>query len=533
MATLTCLIASVLLISEFYRWICRPSISHIRGPRPELFFGNVRHIIKRSNVEAMLEWQEEFGSVFRFQGFFGSKKLIVADPKALHHILNTAAYEFPKPGAFRAVIRAISGPNIVAAEGDDHKKQRRLMSPAFGVRETKAYLSIFKACAEKVVMKWQDAVVHSDDQSTVVDVHHTLLPATLEALCEATFDFQMDNKRGDDLRKLYANFNNDAFPPNAAILAALLDWIPTCIITPLLRILPVKNVAFIRKHRRQSYEIAAEIMAEKSHAIAEGRESRDLCSLLVKANASEKVKDFQLTQEELYAQSSVVFIAGHDTTAGTLTFGLWQLARHVGVQTRLREEVRATLAAIRARGKAEPSVEDMESMPYLQAVMKETLRLHPAVAQIARSAGKDCVLPLSYPVETASGELIRHIAVPKGTEIVVAISCYNRNKNVWGEDAHVFRPDRWLAEEQPSKSKTSVGVIGNIASFLSGTRSCLGWKFAMLEMQSFLVEIIDQFELRATKEIRPWGDNLVYPLVDGEEEKGAQMPLRISPASRD
>lgn len=123
--------------------------------------------------------------------------------------------------------------------------------------------------------------------------------------------------------------------------------------------------------------------------------------------------------------------------------------------------------------------------------------------------------------------------MPKGTEIVVAMACYNRNKNIWGEDAHKFRPDRWLTEEQPWKSETSVGVIGNLASFLSGTRSCLGWKFAMLEMQCFLVKIIDQFELRATKKIRPWGDNLTYPLVDGEEEKGAQMPLRISMASRD
>ncbi|KZT30089.1 cytochrome P450 [Neolentinus lepideus HHB14362 ss-1] len=531
---LTYLLVPIILAWVAYRLLRRSPLANIPGPQPEPFFGNVRHMVERSNVDVMFEWQEQYGSVFRVQSFLGLNKLVIADPKAIQYVLNAAAYDFPKPAPLRAFIIALSGPHLIWAEGDVHKKQRRIMSPAFGAYEMKALHPVFKHHAENLVAQWKDALVNTDDnESRVIDVHRSLNSTTLNALCEAAFNFRAENENGNILKEIYMNFNENVFPPYLATMNGIMDHLPAWVIPPLLKVLPTKNMAFVRRHKRETYRIAEELVAEKADTISSDTGKRDVFSLLVQANKSEYVKNLQLSDDELYAQMSLVFAAGHATTAGTMTFALWQLVKHVDVQTQLRNEIREIQATVHGRGKTELTADDLENMVYLQAVLKETLRMHPAIFQVARVATKDAVLPLSQPVKTSAGELISQIAVPRGTEIIVSPGCYNRNKSVWGEDAEDFNPQRWLTGERQSKAGISLGVLGNLMSFWSGTKSCLGWRFAMVEMQCFLVEIVNHFELRPTRNVHAYGSNLMYPLVEGEEEKGAQMPLRVSVASRD
>ncbi|OJA18405.1 hypothetical protein AZE42_06397 [Rhizopogon vesiculosus] len=101
-------------------------------------------------------------------------------------------------------------------------------------------------------------------------------------------------------------------------------------------------------------------------------------------------------------------------------------------------------------------------MPYTAAVMKENLRFCPVGYHIYRYASQADVLPLSQPITTRFGAVIHELPVPKGTRIVASIAAYNRNKDLWGEDAHEFNPERWLNGTAKEKKTTPLGVYSNL-----------------------------------------------------------------------
>lgn len=121
-----------------------------------------------------------------------------------------------------------------------------------------------------------------------------------------------------------------------------------------------------------------------------------------------------------------VLLAGHETTTTTLSFFLLELARNPDVQTRLRREIRGARATIHARGQTEFTSADLDAMPYMQAVLKEAMRLHSIFPHNYRKATKDDVLPLAQPIVTKSGKVISEIPVPKGTRVILSIAGYNR-----------------------------------------------------------------------------------------------------------
>ncbi|TFK49749.1 cytochrome P450 [Heliocybe sulcata] len=529
------LLALAVVLAALYRRSRKSWLSDLPGPESEFMLGNVRQVLRGNVIELMLGWKEEFGSVFRYQSLFGRNIPVISDSKALHHILNVAAYDFPQPNWLRAFIMGFSGPNLVWAEGDTHRRQRRVMAPAFGVRESKGLFPVFRDHAAKLASDLQDALLGDGNRdSIVIDFHPILHTAALGAISEAAFDFQID-KEHTVLNEVYRNFNGDSMPPSKAVLDALVDYVPPALVHVLFKILPFKQIKFLRKHKEYTYQVAKELVANKSREDVKAKKQRDVFSLLLQANTSEESKH-RLSDDELYAQMSIIFVAGQDTTSNTMLYTLWELAKHDDVQTRLRNEIRQVQSDIRAQGKSDVTLSDMENMEYLLAVIKEGLRLYPVVFQVSRVAEKDTVLPLSRELKTTSGTQLHCLHIPKGTEVILAIGAYNRDKTIWGQDADEFKPERWLKDGQATKDVPTVGIMGNLLTFLSGPRSCIGWRFAMMEMQCFLAELVDIFEIQVAdpkKVMRSEGDNAIYPVINGEEEKGAQMPLRISLASRD
>lgn len=125
-----------------------------------------------------------------------------------------------------------------------------------------------------------------------------------------------------------------------------------------------------------------------------------------------------------------LLLAGHETSATSTLWILLELARHPDVQDKLRSEIRAVEHAVHGRGDSEFTSKDFESMTYTTAVMKEAMRLHPALYHNYRQAARDDVLPLSKPILTTSGELIDKLPVPKGTKVFASIAGYNRYRHL-------------------------------------------------------------------------------------------------------
>ncbi|KAI6029283.1 hypothetical protein PISMIDRAFT_683590 [Pisolithus microcarpus 441] len=528
------------IIYTIYRRFTGPSLSRVRGPKPTSFlFGNLPELFQSQAGEADFRWQRLYGDVIRVKGILGEDQLMVADPKALSKIFATTSYHFPKPPERRVQSLILNGKSVVWAEGDVHKRQRRILNPGFGGSELRAFLAISQASAERLSTKWSETIEANDGDKIVLDIPSWISRATLDAIAEAAFDLRLGCLQNSDnaLAKSYNGMLMNVYgtPSTTQIfIQEALKYIPTSVLEYWAKHSSNRRIVRIRETRAVATAIAENMVKEKAEFLLQGKGSRDIFTLLVKANMDAEAKH-KLSDEELYAQMRIILIAGQESTSHTINWALLELARKPEIQSKLRSEIRQQESAIHARGDAQFTASDLDNMPYLNAIIKEALRYHCAAAQVFRMASQDCILPLSRPIRTESGESTHEVFVPKGTRIIASVAAYNRNKDMWGENADVFNPDRWLDGIAKDKKETATGAYANLLTFGGGPRTCLGWRFAVIEIQVFLVEIVRKYEISLTEKarrIRRESCLVMVPTVEGEIARGVQLPLAISVAPR-
>ena len=195
------------------------------------------------------------------------------------------------------------------------------------------------------------------------------------------------------------------------------------------------------------------------------------------------------TDENLVDQLMTFLAAGHETTASSMIWAIYLLSKHPEVQSCLRSEIRECLPPI--TGSDTDSVVssvDIDHMPYLNAVCNEVLRYFSPVPLTLRRAARDTEIQGQF--------------VPKGTSIILVPWAINKSESMWGADAHVFNPDRWLPKHDGDKQAASGGATSNYAflTFLHGPRSCIGQSFAKAEFACLLASWIGRFEFELENE---------------------------------
>jgi cytochrome P450 len=230
--------------------------------------------------------------------------------------------------------------------------------------------------------------------------------------------------------------------------------------------------------------------------------SKDLISLMVLNSLSPSLPPSQrMTDEEIFSQIATFIFAGQDTVSTSISFLLHHLSVHPPVQAQLR----ATLQGLGP----EPTLAEVDACEYLDAVVKETLRLSPALQSTYRVAQADTVLPLKAAVTDRAGEKVREVRVRKGQLVHVPwvwwfdhqlprdeghirtdqvpewvggdrTESYNTLTEIWGEDASEFRPERWL-HPLPTTTEQNPGLYAKTMTFLDGPRSCIGFRLALAE----------------------------------------------------
>ncbi|KAG6854657.1 hypothetical protein C0991_003305 [Blastosporella zonata] len=185
-----------------------------------------------------------------------------------------------------------------------------------------------------------------------------------------------------------------------------------------------RSLVHARHTAKLADAVTRALVESKAGALLQGKNNKDILSLLGLANASEN-EATKLTEEEMLAQMRTILLAGHETSATTLCWVLLELARNLENQERLRAEIRATEMAT-GRKYSSFTASDLDGMEYLAAILKESMRFHPALYQNYRQAAKDDVLPLSTPIKTTSGEYISTLPIPKGMKVILSIAAYNR-----------------------------------------------------------------------------------------------------------
>ncbi|KAL1727766.1 cytochrome P450 [Schizophyllum commune] len=520
------LTASALAIAAIVAYVRRrnTSIAPLPGPTQGHWLLGHQPAIQRSAAGEMdFDLKEKYGGAVKLDGAFGERLLWICDPKAVQYVAQGGGYRFIRASDRKEQSRLILGASVLNAEGDTHRRMRRIMLPGFGTNESKTYVPSFARKAAKVCV----SSMH-DKEGAIINVPFWSGRATL-----AAFDYHFNalDDMSNELSKVFSNFfaKTRFMPSNWEIFSReAVALLPVKLIQAWNEYVPDKKRAIMMGVRSVCERTAHHLISEKSSALLSDKTGNDIMSLLVKANASAGAKG-QLNDEEMLGQLTTIILAGHETTATTLAWALLELAINPGAQKRLRDEIRTIR---RERDEPELSAETFDAMPYLDAVVKETLRFHGVVPQIAKEAAVDDVVPLHTPVLGANGELIHEVPVQKGQKILLSIAAYNRDKDTFGQDANKYNPDRWLEDGHITK-QASVGVYANLFTFGGGHRACLGWRFAVLELSAFLFELVDRFEFDVDPNLKVYRafSGVMQPMLEGELKMGTQLPLRVRLAS--
>ncbi|KAJ7888861.1 cytochrome P450 [Mycena olivaceomarginata] len=501
-------------------------LRHMVGPKnPSFVFGNFKDIGADPNLTN--KWRNEFGANFLFSGLFSISELHTSDLKAVNHIVARPEI-YQKAASNRASAQLLLGKGILSVELDEHKRHRRALNPAFGVAQIRAVTEIF---VEKAVQLRDIWALQAEQQNgaACIEVLSWLRRMTLDVIGQAGFNYQFDalenNGKSNELDEVFtelfhspqANMYN-VFRLSQAIM-------------PILRLMPGPGRNLLRAARNKMYIIGKQIVSKSKADIkaADGEESligkRDLLSILLKANLSTTIPETQrLNDTEVISEIPTFFFAGHETTSSATTWALHALSVNTAAQTKLREELSLTMST------DNPTMDELNSLPYLEHVVRETMRVHAPVMFTQRKAMKDDVLPLSKPYIDKEGRAHDSLPIPKGQMIHIPILAINTDKEIWGEDSTEFKPERW--EKLPDAVSEIPGVWANLLTFFAGPHNCIGFRFSLVEMKALLFTLIRAFEFQQTVPkggIGPFTGGVIQrPTVIGEG-KGSGLPLIVKP----
>ncbi|KAG8971173.1 hypothetical protein FRC05_011457 [Tulasnella sp. 425] len=414
--------ATYRLLKRYIFYSYFSSLRVLPGPEPSgnYILGNLKEMFESSWARGIDEWIEKFGSSITYTGVLWQRGLITSDPRAVAHMINHA-YGFPKPLAVQEEFIEIFGKGILSAEGDveNLSKRTRHLNPGSQLRDL-----------------WITNL-DGDAEGKVMDILPWLTRTTLDVIGAAGFGYEFNsltNGEGDELAKAYKAILE---PPKENTLTVI--WAVMQQKFRVLRFLPGEVNQRKRNAKGTTDRIGRKLIEDKRSIVLEDKGAaagRDILSVLpVKANTEEDIKDSErLSDDEVIGQIATMLLAGHETTSSTVTWLLYDLAKpeYSPIQEKLRAEVNAVQSD-------HPSMEELNSLPYLDAVTREALRKNPVVTGTIRTAAEDSVLPVSKPIVGRDGIARNEIRIEKDTTIIIPIASINRDKAIWGEDADKLR----------------------------------------------------------------------------------------------
>ncbi|KZT22679.1 cytochrome P450 [Neolentinus lepideus HHB14362 ss-1] len=516
------LYAGILLV--LYRTIFMPrqktKNTPLNGPPRRSLLWRIRNYMAHTTeLQDLAElWIAEYGPVFQLPGLFCSQQVMLADPKALSHYYSKETTTYIKTTYFRLALEKIVGRGLVWAEGEDHKRQRRVLSPAFSNSAIRDLTSVFFDSGYKVKTAWDALFQDSDSDELVIDVQDWTNRVSLDSIGIAGFSHDFGALRGNHLAiaEIIESFST-VRPSIFAMICFLLEPI-----FPVLRKIPNARSELTRRLNDSVTEISQEMLARTQKANGGDNAKHQDNSIIDEAGDTDSSSGFNM--EEVISQVKVLLLGGYETTSATITWILIELSRYPDKQAKLREELLSTFPA------SDPIWDQLNNdLPYLDAVVHEILRLRPPLDETWRVAVEDDVIPLSTPITTADGEAVDRILVAKGTQITIPIACVNRSEAIWGPDSKEFVPERWLDEAGLPNKAMEIKGHRHLLTFIDGPRKCIGRGFALAEIKAVVSVLVRNFtfELRdgpGTKIISR-ASILPRPTVAGEE--GCKMPLRV------
>ncbi len=372
---------------------------------------------------------EMFSELARYGDIVGIRvvnfrNIFVNHPDLIEEVLVTHPRRYVKGRVLRAN-RHVFGEGLLTSEGDFWLRQRRLAQPAFHRARIASYAETMVDYTQRILESWRGGEER--------DVHQEMMRLTLRIVGKTLFDADVARDAQDVgkslelLLELGANFRRTLFIPH---------WVPT---PTNLRI--KREIRFIEGIL---YRIIGECRAS-------GRDTGDLLSMLLHAQDEDGSR---MTDKQLRDETITLFLAGHETTASTLSWTWWLLAQNPAVEAKLHAELDAVL------GGRPALLDDLSKLTYTGNVITEALRLYPPAWGLARVVIEDHELG-GYPVRKGMGVAMAQWVVHRDTR--------------WYDSPEEFRPERWENDFIKRIPRFAYFPFGG------GPRQCIGNAFALME----------------------------------------------------
>uniref|UniRef100_A0A0W0FSP6 Cytochrome p450 n=1 Tax=Moniliophthora roreri TaxID=221103 RepID=A0A0W0FSP6_MONRR len=468
------------------------------------------------------------------------KYIYTFDPKAMHHILIKDQYAFEEQPVFILTNKLLFGNGLLSTLGEHHRKQRKMLNPVFSIAHMRDMLPTFN----EITLKLRDSISRKvQDGPQEVEILSWMSRTALELVGQSGLGYSFDPLTDENCAHPYPKALKGllsllavTFWSRTYVLPWLTNFIPARMLRTLSFYWPSSNLHQGRELSDYMWQLSLEIYHEKMQALNQGDQAvveqigkgKDIMSVLINENLKASEED-RLDEGELIGQVLpwTLIFAAMDTTSSALARTLLLLAENPSVQTRLREEL---VQARQDNDGHDLGYDTLVSLPYLDCICRETLRLYPPVPRLMRTTAKDTVLPLSTPVTGTDGSVITEIPVPAHTNVYISILGSNRNTSLWGPDALEWKPERWLEPLPAVVPEARIpGVYSHLMTFNGGGRSCIGFKFSQLEMKVVLAHLIETFEFAPTGEKVYWQYAAVSnPFVRNGGKTQVKLPMRIS-----
>ena len=385
------------------------------------------------------------------------KVLIAVHPEHVRQILVTRRQSFDKLQTWESSRRLLLGDGLIASTGDLWKRQRRLMSTFFTPKSVEQYYPVMLAAAEATARRWESMA----DSGRPIDMIDEMTRLTASIILRSMFGMEVSEPRlralEGDVEAMIRFMNGREMLPVKPPLWA-----------------PLPSHRRYRAARARVHRLIREVIARRR---AQPQETwpNDLLSKLMLARDEETGES--MPDMLVHDESLGIFVAGHETTARTLSFLWYVLEENPAVAERLRAELDAVLPR-----DAAPTLEHLKRLPYTLQTIKEVLRLYPPSP--------------AQPRDPVTEQELGGVQIPRGTFLMLFPYATHRHPEFWDEPER-FDPDRFLPDREQARHPFAYFPFGG------GQRICIGNSFAMLEAHVLTALLARRFAARLVEGHQP------------------------------
>lgn len=382
---------------------------------------------------------------------------VVNDPEQVRRIMVEDVKNFPKSQLLHELLEPLLGASIFTTNDKVWKKQRELLRPSFEMTRVSKVFSLMRDATDDMMTK-----LANYQNGAIIEVDEIMTFVTADVIFRTILSSKLDEQEGKLVLEAFETVQEETTKTALRMMFCFPKWLS--------RFLGenkrLKAASVIRK-------ILSDIIRPRyDNAQNDLGKYEDILSSLLQVVDAET--DQKFTFEEILDQVSMLFLAGHETTASSLTWTLYILSISPKEQEKAYEEI------IKVVGSGAFEIEHIKEMRYVTNIFKEALRLYPPVGFFAR--------------ETREDRQMRDKLVKKGSGVVVAPWLIHRHEKFW-KNPHEFDPTRYESKDNIKKD--------TYMPFGMGERICIGQGFAMQEAVLILANILRKYQLELEENFVP------------------------------